>query len=219
MNVQLIFLHGGPGLPDYLEPYFAGRFGPSIELKFYTQLRGPGVHLADLLKQLADVLGPAPRPTILVGHSWGGVLALEFLRRHPRSMVAGLVLMDSFLSVGDVSDQAVYFTAEELPAAGTLLQDLMQNLDPAVFATLMAEVVQSFDARDVVRHLNIPILNIFGAEDVRTPAARLRTYPECNAGLVNVEVLNAGHFPFVGNAGNRRVVKALAEFTERVVSN
>lgn len=48
-------------------------------------------HLADLAAVI-DALAPG-RPVVLVGHSYGGLLATEFARRHPQRL-QGLVLVD-----------------------------------------------------------------------------------------------------------------------------
>ncbi len=35
--ITLIFLHGGPGLPEYLEPYLKDQFQAPIQTIFYQQ--------------------------------------------------------------------------------------------------------------------------------------------------------------------------------------
>ncbi len=100
-SVPLLALHGGPGFPhDYLEPLErlaqAGR-----AVVFYDQLdcgrsdgpEDPSLWRLDVfLEELATVrreLGL--RRLYLLGHSWGGMLALEYTLTRPDGLV-GLVL-------------------------------------------------------------------------------------------------------------------------------
>jgi pimeloyl-ACP methyl ester carboxylesterase len=55
--------------------------------------------MADDLERLLATLG-LESPYVFVGHSWGGVVARTFIRRHP-SEVAGLVLVDATHEVID----------------------------------------------------------------------------------------------------------------------
>jgi pimeloyl-ACP methyl ester carboxylesterase len=92
----VVLLHGGPGLPDYLEPV-AALIDDLCLVHRYDQ-RGTGGstwtgehtiarHLDDLVS-LLDAWGH--ERVVLVGHSFGTVLASYFLLRHPER-VAGLV--------------------------------------------------------------------------------------------------------------------------------
>jgi proline iminopeptidase len=111
-NPTIIVLHGGPG-GDYRsslrlkEPQVVA--GASYALTddhfvvFWDQ-RGSGlsrrhdcnVYTLDRfdadLDALVDMMSPG-RPVILVGHSWGGMYATEYINRHP-DKVAGAVLIE-----------------------------------------------------------------------------------------------------------------------------
>lgn len=102
----LVLLHGGPGLSEYLTG-LAAELAPAFTVFRYQQ-RGlePSVtegdrsvegHIADLVSVL-DGLGWA-KPWI-VGHSWGGHLAMHFAVAHPER-TAALVVMDPLGAVGD----------------------------------------------------------------------------------------------------------------------
>jgi proline iminopeptidase len=87
-----VVLHGGPGASmDYLRPQF-DLLATGRTLLFYDQ-RGGGrsevprettldwrAHVADLEAALA---GLAPRPTCVLGFSWGGLLAILHALEHP----------------------------------------------------------------------------------------------------------------------------------------
>jgi proline iminopeptidase len=99
----VIVLHGGPDFDHaYLRPEL-DHLGDTYRLIYYDQ-RGRGksaenvrpeeITLASDLKDLDGLREhfqlAAP---VLLGHSWGAVLALEFALRHP-ALVSGLVLMN-----------------------------------------------------------------------------------------------------------------------------
>lgn len=103
-RLPLLCLHGGPGLPhDYLEPLEAvapaGR-----RVVFYDQLGcgnsdhpyDPSLWTVDLflneLTTIRKALGLVQMH--LFGHSWGGMLALEYALKRPEGL-AGLVLADT----------------------------------------------------------------------------------------------------------------------------
>jgi proline iminopeptidase len=88
----VVVLHGGPGASlDYLRPQF-DRLATGRTLLYYDQ-RGGGrstvprtallgwrEHVADLEAVLA---GLTPRPSCVVGFSWGGLLAILHALEHP----------------------------------------------------------------------------------------------------------------------------------------
>jgi pimeloyl-ACP methyl ester carboxylesterase len=102
-----LLLHGGPALPDYLgglAEVLGDRFdcirytqrgvAPSAEVPPYTI----ETHVADAVRVL-DALGL--EQAWLVGHSWGGHLALHVLASHP-DRVAGVICVDPLGAYGDV---------------------------------------------------------------------------------------------------------------------
>jgi pimeloyl-ACP methyl ester carboxylesterase len=102
-----LLLHGGPGLPDYMEGC-ASELSPLFTTIRYTQ-RGvePGTvgppytieaHMADALAVL-DALGHDRAWAI--GHSWGGHLALHLAVAHP-GRLHGVVAIDPLGASPDV---------------------------------------------------------------------------------------------------------------------
>jgi proline iminopeptidase len=102
-----LLLHGGPALPDYLGG-LAKLLGDRFDCIRYTQ-RGVApsaeappymieTHVADALLVL-DTLGV--ERAWLVGHSWGGHLALHVLASHP-DRVAGLICIDPLGAYGSI---------------------------------------------------------------------------------------------------------------------
>ena len=102
----ILLLHGGPGVPDYLEPV-AAMLAPRYRVARYDQ-RGVGKSLAlngsyALEEHLADL--DAVRSYLgvpqlhLFGHSWGGLRAQLYWSKHPER-TASLVLCNSSTGVG-----------------------------------------------------------------------------------------------------------------------
>lgn len=105
-----LVLHGGPGLSDYTaelcEEVLAGGDG-QLRVARYQQrgappssLDGP-ITVAQLVADAIDVCDHLQAPTaLLVGHSWGGHLAMHIAVAHPER-AEGLLLVDSLGAVGD----------------------------------------------------------------------------------------------------------------------
>jgi proline iminopeptidase len=108
-EAPLLILHGGPGLPhDYLIPIAS--MVPNRATVFYDQL-GCGRSSAPVdphrstysiwqsVEDLHQVInGLKLSQFVLFGHSWGGILAYEFLRSRPSSAVLGLILANTSTS-------------------------------------------------------------------------------------------------------------------------
>ena len=107
-KVPLLCLHGGPGFPhDYLEPLEAlaveGR-----QVVFYDQLgcgnsdvpEDPSIYTVDLFVEEVDAVRRALRldAVHILGHSWGGMRAMEYALTQP-SGIRALVLADTGASM------------------------------------------------------------------------------------------------------------------------
>ncbi len=91
---RALLLHGGPGLPDYLDP-LPEELAPPFELDRYTQ----GRHF-DVPAFVDEAVAHLRDPSWIVGHSWGGYLALQVAAAAPERPL-GLVLIGSLGAVGD----------------------------------------------------------------------------------------------------------------------
>jgi pimeloyl-ACP methyl ester carboxylesterase len=101
----LLLLHGGPALTDYMDMlapeldgwrairYQQRGLPPSAETGPFTVEQ----HVADAVAVL-DELGVDR--AVMLGHSWGGHLALHLAVAHP-GRVAGLIIVDPLGAVGD----------------------------------------------------------------------------------------------------------------------
>ncbi len=119
----LLLLHGGPAMSDYmylLAPELDGwqsiryqqrGLPPSAEDGPFTVAQ----HVADAVAVL-DELGT--ERAVVLGHSWGGHLALQLAVAHPER-VAGLVIVDPLGAVGDggVGEMGATMASRLSPAA------------------------------------------------------------------------------------------------------
>jgi len=231
MKTDLIFLHGGPGYTDYLQPYFENQFS-SIDFTttFYTQSQSPDVTVEKLTHELGQHVH-SPN-TILIGHSWGGVLAVEFLKRTQDERIKGVVLIDSYLCSDHVTLEykkelsnlgliqptweQIFFTPREREAAQPLLATLQTTLNEPIFHKLWGEFASNFDHRSFASQMIVPLLNVFGDRDIRIPSRVIRSYAQLNPRFQNVEIQEAGHFPFLLEADLRQVVSAIDEFSREL---
>jgi len=133
-----LILHGGPGLSEYTGA-LADELASAFTVLRYQQrglepstTSGPftvATHLADALAVL-DALGAAP--AYVVGHSWGGHLAMHLAAAHPDHL-RGLVVVDPLGVEGDGGEaDMMRIMAERIPPdvaarAGELDERAMQG--------------------------------------------------------------------------------------------
>lgn len=143
-RIKLLLLHGGPGATHEYFEGLARRLPPlGIELILYDQL---GSHhsdqpdepalweiprFVDEVEQVRQALGLDAGNFFLLGHSWGGILALEYALAHPQAL-KGLVVSNMVSSI---------------PAYNRYAQQvLMPGIAPAVLAEIQAlEAAQDYD--------------------------------------------------------------------------
>ena len=133
-GAPLLLLHGGPALSDYMDLLYPETQGwrtvryqqrglpPSAVSGPFTVER----HVSDAVAVLdALVLGRA----VVLGHSWGGFLALQLAAAHP-SRVAGLVIVDPLGAVGDggVAEMGQQLAARMPPVAAAQFGEVAARL-------------------------------------------------------------------------------------------
>ena len=166
--------------------------------------------LAALIEALA--LGPAH----VAGLSWGGTVAQELYRHHPR-LVATLILADSYAgwkgSLGEDEVRArVAGVLERLaaPAAGfdPTLPGLFAGDPPAEYVALLEEIgsgvrpdslrtqlflMAATDQRDLLPRIAVPTLLLWGELDVRSPLSVARQLEQLIPDTQLVVIPGAGH--------------------------
>jgi proline iminopeptidase len=124
-GAPLLFLHGGPGYNSYSFEVQAGQTLESRLKMIYLDQRGSGRSerpwtgaytmpaMVEDIEALRKQLG-VPR-LALMGHSFGGALALEYAAAYPQH-VAKLVLVSAASSIPDACAARVAFLAQRYPA-------------------------------------------------------------------------------------------------------
>lgn len=133
---RMLLLHGGPGAThEYLEVFDSFLPAARIEYYKYDQL---GSHYSDQpeapelwelerfveeVEQVRRALDLGPDDFYLFGHSWGGILAMEYALKYPQNL-KGLVISNMMASMPAYNDYA-----ENV---------LMPDMDPEVLAQIEA---------------------------------------------------------------------------------
>jgi proline iminopeptidase len=228
-----LVLHGGPGLSDYTEG-LADELAPLFGTIRYQQrglapsaVEGPitvDQHVADALA-IIDALGIAQ--AWLVGHSWGGYLAMHVAVARP-SAVLGLVIIDTLGAVGDGGYAALGQALNARYAAfhGRPLADnaALADIWPFYFATPdgapamppirmrenNAETWASIRAH-VADHalelrlpkIDAPTIFVHGVEDPLPASASVDSAALMRRAEVDL-IENCGHFPWIEQPGRVR---------------
>lgn len=135
-DVKVLLLHGGPGLThEYLEVFDSYFPGAKIEYYYYDQLGSyysdqpsdPSLwelpRFVEEVEQVRKALGLNKDNFFLYGHSWGGMLAMEYALKYQQHL-KGLII-DSVMS--------------SMPAYNEYTQKvLIPQIDPNIYARIKA---------------------------------------------------------------------------------
>ena len=217
----VVLLHGMACVHEHMLPVM--RHLESRHRCVAVDLRGHGASDAphdayamdDFLADLDALIGELGlgRP-ILVGHSFGGSIALAYADRYPER-VAALVMLDSGMRSNQVltadlgpfyealrsGDDARYrstlgvFVRERLvdPVDGeelaTEIAALMSDVPSHVFLS-MSDTVQQLRSAEMAARATLPALLVLSRQDFADPAAVAELGPNWHVG----RVVGAGHF-------------------------
>jgi proline iminopeptidase len=165
-RVKVLLLHGGPGFShDYLQP-LERLADAGFEVYLYDQL-GSGFsdrpdepelwevpRFVDEVEQVRRALGLDAGNFVLFGHSWGGILAIEYALAHPDTL-AGIVVSNMMSSIPAYNEYA--------------RKVLMPTMDPAVLAEL--ERIEAAADYDNPRYMELLIPHHYEKHILRRPAA------------------------------------------------
>lgn len=221
MKQSLVFLHGGPGFTDYLEPYFQD-FNRDFDCHFYDQLQGPKVSFEDLIQQLQGKVQPLSSP-ILVGHSWGAVLAVEFALRFPEQF-KGIVTMCAALSseqwldyrkdlvrlnLVNATPDKIFLVPDDGEAGKIFLEQTWATFSEETFNSLSEAYIKNFDLIKRLNEIKKPFVNIYGELDLRTSPRLATALSAFNPMIVNHQIVGASHFPFLQKKHKAKILQIL----------
>jgi proline iminopeptidase len=165
-TIKVLLLHGGPGLThEYFEAADSWFPGAGVEYYYYDQL---GSHYSDQPKdsslwnversveeveQVRQALGLDSTNFYLLGHSWGGILAIEYALKY-QSHLKGLIISNMMASIPAYNAYAK--------------RTLMPAMDPKVLAE-----VQGLEARKEYanpRYMELLIPHHYQQHVLRMPA-------------------------------------------------
>lgn len=135
-KLKLLLLHGGPGAThEYFEAFDGYLPGAGVEYYYYDQLGSafsdqpdePSLweisRFVEEVEQVRVALGLSPDDFVLLGHSWGGILAIEYALAHG-DRLKGLVISNMMASI---------------PEYNRYSREVLQpRMDPAVLAEVLA---------------------------------------------------------------------------------
>jgi proline iminopeptidase len=143
-RIKLLLLHGGPGAThEYFEAFDSYLPEAGVEYYYYDQLGShrssqPDIpelwetaRFVDEVEQVRQALGLDADSFFLLGHSWGGILAIEYALKYQQHL-KGLVISNMVCSI---------------PAYNRYAQDvLMPEIPPDVLAEIKAiEAARDFE--------------------------------------------------------------------------
>lgn len=223
---NLIFLHGGPGFSDYLKPFFE-IFPGNYNLVFYDQLKNPTVSIDQLVQQLDLIINNLEGDKILIGHSWGASLALEYIKQFDPK-ISALVLMSSGLSfkhwkeefeaekekfgLKDAPAEMIFLSSYERKDWTKFLNDLWDSFSGESFDSLFENYIKNHDHTEAFLKIKKPVLSVFGSDDHRFPSRVANQMKALNPHLETLEVKGAGHFPFLMKEHAELVKQKIRDF-------
>lgn len=144
-NLKVLLLHGGPGADhQYFEAMDSVLPAAGIEYYYYDQLGSTNSdqpadmtpflsieYYVEEVEQVRQALGLDAGNFCLLGHSWGGVLAMEYALKYPQHLKC-LVISNMMSSIPAYNDYAH--------------KVLMPQMDPAALREILAlEAAKKFD--------------------------------------------------------------------------
>jgi proline iminopeptidase len=156
-RIKLLLLHGGPGMThEYFESLETGLASRGVELIYYDQLGSafsdqptePSLwtieRFVDEVEQVRVALGLDQTNFYLLGHSWGGILAVEYALRHGQHL-KGLIISNMMMSIPDYNRYAADVLAKQM--------------DPAVVAEVKA--IEARGEFESPRYLELLLPNFY----------------------------------------------------------
>jgi proline iminopeptidase len=164
-RIKVLLLHGGPGMThEYLEAFDSYFPGQGIQYYYYDQLGSyysdqpkdtklwTLPRFVDEVEQVRKALGLNKDNFYLYGHSWGGVLAMQYALKYPQHL-KGLIISNMMASVPAYNDYAH--------------KVLMPAMDPKALAEILA--LEKQGKTDDPKYMQLLIPNFYEKHLLRMP--------------------------------------------------
>ncbi|MEJ2206265.1 MAG: proline iminopeptidase-family hydrolase [Gemmatimonadota bacterium] len=165
-TIKVLLLHGGPAAThEYFEAADSYFPGAGVEYYYYDQLGSfysdpfdfPDLwsieHYVDEVEQVRVALGLDSSDFYLLGHSWGGILAMEYALAHGENL-KGLIISNMMASI---------------PAYNAYAHDvLMPEMDQGVLAEIQA--IEADEDFENPRYMELLTPNWYQEHILRIPA-------------------------------------------------
>jgi proline iminopeptidase len=180
-RIKVLLLHGGPGMThEYLEAFDSYFPGAGIEYFYYDQLGSAYSdqpdddtlwtipRFVDEVEQVRRALGLDSNDFYLYGHSWGGMLALEYALQYQQHL-KGLIISNMMASI---------------PAYNAYAKKvLIPQMDPGVVRRI--EALEAAGKYDDPEYMQLLMPNFYEKHILRMPAEEwpdpvMRTFKHAN---------------------------------------
>jgi proline iminopeptidase len=134
-KIKLLLLHGGPGAThEYFECFDSFLPAEGIEYYYYDQLGSfysdkPGdpelwtiEHFVEEVEQVRKALGLSKDNFFLLGHSWGGILGIEYALKYQENL-KGLIVSNMMSSIPEYAKYAKEVLGPQMDAE--VLKEIM----------------------------------------------------------------------------------------------
>jgi proline iminopeptidase len=165
-RIKVLLLHGGPGAThEYFEAFDSYFPAAGIEYYYYDQLGSfysdqpnePDLwevpRFVDEVEQVRQALGLDRNNFYLLGHSWGGILAIEYALKYGQNL-KGLIISDMMSSIPKYNEYAQ--------------RVLMPAMDQAVLAEI--KQLEASGQTEKPRYMELLIPNHYEKHLLRMPA-------------------------------------------------
>lgn len=187
------------------------------------------------MTELVDPLRQTVEPLenfALIAHSFGGVIALEYLKRAGAHKPKALVLMGVPIYHGCEQDFAeecakrnllkptpedVFLSPKEKanPECQSTLKAIFEGFNPQTLGAI-GRYLSTFDFRILLNQTEIPTLIISGSDDVRVPARAQKNYGGGNPKIQYAAIPEAGHFTFIEKQNALVIQEKIKTFLESI---
>lgn len=194
---------------------------------FYTQKQGSMVTVDDLVSQLDELVEKESSKPWLFGHSWGGVLAIEYAKKF-QDKLAGVSLLGTGLSTDqwfrfksdleakglqDASPEETFLTINELSVGKKFLEEIWEGFSDDTFESISDAYLENFNLLKDLPNLEIPLLSFYGENDLRFSPEVARSFCDYNSAIIGKELPDSGHFPFLSENNRNEMISMICKHT------